>query len=49
MADNDQFMKHGASALPGAAVESFNLDIRKGGEILNNRVRKGAFIEKIEA
>lgn len=49
MADNDHFMKHGASALPGATVESFNLDIKKGGEILNNRVRKGAFVEKIEA
>ena len=48
MADDDHLMRHGASALPAATVENYNLDIKHRGEILNNRVRKGAFLEKIE-
>lgn len=48
MANDDRLLGHGASALPAAIVENYNLDIKHRGEILNHRVRKGAFSERIE-
>ena len=48
MADGDNLMRHGLSGLPAARVENYNLDIKHRGEILNNRVRKGAFLDRIE-
>lgn len=47
MAD-DRLLGHGASSLPAASVENYNLDVKHQGEIANNRVRKGAFLETIE-
>lgn len=48
MANDDRLLGHGASTLPTATVDNYNLDIKYRGEILNNRVRKGAFLDKIE-
>lgn len=48
MANDHQLSRHGAKSLPAAMVENYNLDIKRQGEILNLRVRKGAFYEKID-
>lgn len=48
MADDGRLLRHGAKTLPAVTVENYNLDIKHKGEILNLRVRKGAFFEKIE-
>ncbi|AMJ63928.1 ROK family protein [Bosea sp. PAMC 26642] len=48
MAKGDRMHGHGTSVLPAATVENYNFDVKHQGEILNNRVRKGAFLDKLE-
>lgn len=48
MTDEARLMPHGAKTLPAATVENYNLDIKHQGEILNGKVRKGAFLEIID-
>jgi hypothetical protein len=48
MADDSRLLQHGSRTLPAATVENYNVDIKHQGEILNLRIRKGAFLEKIE-
>ena len=47
-ADEHRMLPHGARQLPCTRVNSYNLDIRIRGDVLNNRVRKQAFIALLD-
>ena len=49
MKATDVFAGHGLGELPSVSVDSYNLDVRHDGEILNNRLRKAAFFEGLDS
>jgi hypothetical protein len=44
----DVLAGHGLSALPSVTVDSYNLDVRDGDEILNHRLRRARFFELLD-
>ncbi|MBY0610993.1 MAG: ROK family protein [Beijerinckiaceae bacterium] len=47
--DDTQLIRHGASKLPLLSVDSYNLDVKEGKEIVNTRIKKSIFTEKFDA
>ena len=44
----DVLAGHGMAALPKVTVDSYNLDVRDGREILNHKLRKARFFELLD-
>ena len=47
--DDSPLIRHGASKLPLVSVDSYNLDVKDGKEIVNNRIKKSVFGVKLDA
>ena len=47
--DDGPLIAHGAGRLPLVSVDLYNLDVKDGKEIVNTRIRKAIFMEKLDA